>query len=250
MTPMDKQTDRLMEDLRAARPAPLPSAEDWVEGDRGRQVLQRVLASSEALAPASGTRAAKKRGSRGRTRTWKGYWTAIAVAAVLVVVLCGSLALLFTVGRGGRPAVAAGVAELSAVEHITQLILTSEAWSSESGTTSPLSQAALLSVATDRGLISSTEITAAAASRPVLEGQYVVLLWKAFGHAFPNTTAPTSPVSGSLDPQVAAAVQGLQGVRVIRESDGAFVPDRPLTSEREQLLLDRMEAALRGQASD
>jgi hypothetical protein len=99
----------------------------------------------------------------------------------------------------------------------------------------------------DRGLISSSEVTAGQAAQSMLERQYAVLLWQAFGQAFPVTSGSAEPALGGLDPQEAAALQGLRRVEVVRDSDGPFVPDRPLDSERERLLLDRMHAALRGE---
>jgi hypothetical protein len=232
---MDEHTDRLTDDLRAAKPALRPSADEWVEGDRGQRVLERVLASGETTEPASSARTMGVRGRRGRA--WRPYHTVAVAAALVLIVLGASVWLVFSGRESVAPQPAAGVTKLSAVEHVMQLVFTSISWSAESVGTATTDEALLLSAAVERGLITSSEVDAGPAVGRMLEGPYAVLLWKAFGHYFPDV---------NLDAQLATAVEGLRGLGVIRESDGAFVPDHPLSSEREQLLLARMQAALRG----
>lgn len=261
--------DRLIDDLRAARPALRPSAQDWAKGDGGQRVLEGVLANAETAAPAPSARTAGPRGAAGpeRAARWawsgQGYRTALAVTALVLLGAALSLGLSLGLGRAGSDpgsaesttaesttaATTAAVTKLSAVQDVMQLVFTVISWSAESVGSSTTVEALLLSTAVDLGLITTSELTAASAAGPLLEGQYAVLLWKAFGHFFPVSAVPTSPVATGLHAQQAEAIQELQRVGVIRESDGPFTPDRPLDSRRERLLLDRMEAALRGAVS-
>ncbi len=258
----DEDQDRLIDDIRAARPTPRPSAEEWVKSERGRRVLGRVLASVDTPASAPRVRTARGRGPRTRARSWRAPRIVIAAVMLILVVLALSLSLSFagreadrstvaqdshtTLANPGTAELAGGVTKLSAVEHVMQLVFTRIAWSAEPVDSPTMDQALLLDEAVDQGLITRSEVTSASAAEPILEGQYAVLLWKAFGPSFSETAVPTSPVSETIDPQERAAIQGLQSVGVIRESDGAFVADRPLDSELEQLLLGRMGDALRG----
>lgn len=237
-----------------------------MKSERGRRVLGRVLASVDTPASAPCARTAGGRGPRARAGSWRASRIAIAAVILVLVVLALSLSLSFAGREADRPTVAqdsnttlanpgtaelaGGVTKLSAVEHVMQLVFTRIAWSTEPVSSSTTDQALLLDEAVDQGLITRSEVTSGSAAEPILEGQYAVLLWKAFGPSFPETTAPTSPVFGIIDPQERAAIYGLQSAGVIRESDGAFVVDRPLNDERERVLLGRMEDALRGQVSD
>jgi hypothetical protein len=239
-----------MDEIRAARPTPRPSAQDWAKGEGGRRVLERV---------------AEAGGSGGRARWGTGSRIAIAAAVVVAVALALSLSLVYAGGGAHQPEVvdhpqttvavpgtaepAGGVSRLSAVEHIMRLVFTRLSWAAESVGSSTTDHATLLDEAVAQGLISRSEITSESAAKPILEGEYALLLWTAFGPYLSLTTAPTSPVLGTTDPREKAAIQGLQAAGIFRESDGTFVSDRPLDGAREQLLLSRMEDALRGQAS-
>jgi hypothetical protein len=141
------------------------------------------------------------------------------------------------------------VTKLSAAEHIVQLAWAVGASTGDSLGTATTDRTFLLSEAVDRGLITSADVTGAS-PEPVLERQYAVMLWKAFGSAFPVASGPAVSTPADLDPEETAAVQGLLRLGVLRAADGVFSPDRPLDSEREELLLDRMQAALLGQTSD
>jgi hypothetical protein len=260
----DGDKDRLIDDIRAARRTPGPSAEEWVESERGRRVLGRVLESVDTPAPAPCARTAEGRGPRTRARSWRASRIAIAAVILVIVVIALSISLVFAGREADRPTVAqdshttlanpgtveltGGVSKLSAVEHVMRLLHAGTMWLSDSvGGATTVDGASLLDEAVDRGIVTRYELSSGSAAEPFLQGQYAVLLWKAFGPYVSRTTAPTSPLPGIGDPGERTAIQGLQSAGVIRESDGAFVVDQPLDSKREQLLLDRMEDALRGQ---
>ena len=259
--------DRLMEEIRAAKPKPRPSAQDWVSSERGRSVLRRVLAGAECRASTASEHTGVRPGPRERARWWSGSRIAIVATALVLVVLAVSLSLVFADRDAGRPTVAkdstttlagpgaeqpsGGVTKLSAVEHVMQLVHVRMMWLAESvGSSTTIDKASLLDQAVDRGLITPSEISGGSAAGPLTQGQYAVLLWKAFGTGWSGTTAPTSPVVGTVDPDEKAAIQSLQSAGIIREADGVFLADRLLDSEEEQLLLGRMKDALRGQAAD
>jgi anti-sigma-K factor RskA len=259
--------DSLMGEIKAARPTPCPSATDWVRSDRGRSVFRRVLAGVETRAATASAQTVVGRGPHVRAWSRRGSRIAIVATILVVAVLALSLSLVFAGREADRPTVAqnsstalaapdtaeptGGVTKLSAVENVMRLVHVTTLWFAEpGGSPTTVELASLLDQAVDLGLITRSEISGGSAAEPLSQGQYAVLLWKAFGPYVSRTTAPTSPVPGAVDPDEKAAIQGLQSAGVIREADGEFVADRPLDGEQEQLLLQRMEDALRGRVSD
>jgi hypothetical protein len=257
----------LMKEIKAARPIHRPSAEDWVGSERGRRVLRHVLAGAETRASTANVFTAVCNGPRERARLGRGSRMGIVASILVSVILALSLVLVFAGREAERPTVAqdaattlagpgtvastGGVTKLSAVEHVMQLARMMTLWFTESGgSPTTVESASLLDQAVNLGLIARSEISSGSAAAPLSQGQYAVLLWRAFGPYVSWTTAPTSPVPGTVDPDEKAAIHGLQSAGIIRETDGEFVADRPLDGEQERLLLDRMEYALRGRVSD
>ena len=248
---MDEHADSSMDEMKAAKPVYQPSAKEWLSSDRGQRLLERVLATAQVPAAAQDARAGRPRGHGAAARPWRDHRLLLAAAAAALVVVVGvTLGLVLAGPGGGTPGpVAAGVTKLNAVEHVAQMVLSGADLSFENTGSEVTNEAALLSEAVSLGLVTSAELDAGSGAEPMLEGQYAVVLWKAFGHYFPVAAGSTGPASGDQGAELTVALTGLRLVGVIKDADGAFEPERPLTVEREQLLLARMRAALRGQTS-
>jgi hypothetical protein len=256
--------DRFIDEIRAARPKLEPSAEEWAKGERGQRVLKGVLASAETSASTAKARAPLDRGPR----WWAGFGTRprmlIAAAVVVVAVLAVTLSVVLPGRTANTPMVAEGtsttsagpgttepgslVTKLDAVEHVMQLDYARAQWLAQGPSigTAPEVPAWWLEYAVAQGLIRESDVSGESAGEPMLWGEYVVLLWRVFGPYLSHETAPTTPIPENVDPAIGAAIQGLQSAGVIQAADGGFVADQPLNGETEQLLLARMEAALRG----
>ena len=254
-----EQEDRLLREIRKARPVADPSAEEWAESERAQRVLGGVLAGGRDEAHAAPA-AMRRRKVLLVAASVAAVFVAGVVVAVVMTTNTGSSAVVqaasTTVSDPSETQDSALVTKSQAVQNIMLLSLSWTQHLSDVVGTPEVGEAELLAAAAEEGLIASGEVTADSFGEPMDEGEYVVLLWRSFGSFFPDiatddgTTfdAATPKVSApeGYDTELAAALHGLERVGVIREGDGTFVPERPLSTEREQLLLTRMDAALRG----
>jgi hypothetical protein len=252
--------DRLLDEIRAARPTAAPSAQDWVTDERGQRVLARVVAAGDARTSAAAVRSTLRRSTPWRGRWWTGPHVAIAAAVLVLVVLAVSLPLVFagrvadqgkitedshtTVLNPGAAGAGDQVTKLSAVEHLMPLLHLKTGESLESiGNSMSTVTIPVMEEAVARGLLTPGEVSRISAS-PMTQGEYAVLLSKAFVDSLPQVSPPTLPISPGATSEERLAIEKLQQAGVIRKPDGVFEPGAILTSEQESRLLTRIEETL------
>lgn len=247
-----EREDRLLGEIRAARPVAEPTAERWAKSDRAQQVLGDVVAKADDVTSTAST-AIRRRKLLLVAASVAGLVVLGVVGIVVASTYTGSSAVVqvvsTTVSGPDTTQDSVLVSESQAVQHIALLSLSWAEHMGEQTGALDLGEAELLSAAVEMDLITLAEATAGSLKEQITEGQYVVLLWKVFGSLVSSTDAPGTV--DKIDPadEVAVAVEGLERAGVIRDSDGSFDPERLLSTEREQLLLERMGSALRGETS-
>jgi hypothetical protein len=279
---MSKSEDKFLDEIGAARPSFQPSSDAWASGERGSEVLERVLKVAETEASAADAHAGtgdgrreaghERRSDRRRARWWTAPRVALAAAACVLVVLGVSLAVFFTggsadqgpvtqasqpgasnAGTGSTPGTSSGgagsvagaeeVTKLSAVSDLMPLfrLKTSESFEnlngSSPGTLSEVNEAIA------RGLLTREEVSDGSAASPMTQGDYVVLLVKAFQTILPDTTFPTISLDAAATAEQRAAIEALAAAGIIVPADGPFTVARPLSKDVEARLLGRIEQA-------
>jgi hypothetical protein len=103
--------------------------------------------------------------------------------------------------------------------------------------------ATVLDQAVIMGLIAREAASGDAASSPMTQGEFAVLLVKAFGEKLPLGSPPSS-----VDPVTVAgelgAIDLLRAAGIILPEDGDFAPAQPLTKSVQDRLLRRLQRAL------
>jgi hypothetical protein len=239
---MKRRDDISLDDVRASRPRLRPSGEEWVESERGRRVLERVLASDRsAMAPSL---AQQKRSG------WlAGPRLAFAAGAVLIVALAVVLTVVVLAHDDGKESrVASTVTSTPAM----QLVSTYEAVTgilpmykdlNSYDSAPPTNGATVLDQAAAMGLIPRESVSGDAASSPITQGDYAILLVKAFGGDLPLGTPPSSVDPGAAAGE-AAAIDLLRAAGIILPEDGDFAGAEPLTRPVEEKLIARLQEAL------
>ncbi len=231
-----------LDDVRAAKPELRPTGQEWLESEGGRRVLERILAADRAE---SARRSAHKR----LAARWAGPRLAFAGAVVAIAVAVG-IAVAFA-GHDGSPEAtvaatgtstqeAARVSNVDAVADVMSLYQM----------VAPLDmlpegdRAALAVQAAKLGLVDEKAVLGASASAAMSQGEYAVLLVKAFGGLLSDGPSPTLAVDPAAISSPGAAVRFLQDKGVILPEDGAFSLSKPLTVPVEERLLSRLRDAL------
>lgn len=243
------EDDKFLDELSAARPALQPSAEQWLGDDRGRQVLERVLAVAEngapRIAPARADGGARRAG-RAKAWWWRGPRLAVACGLVALAVLAVSLAIVFADGAPDRGPIAAGqVSKLSAIEDLMPVYGLKTGQTFDSLTRPTPDSLAGVDEAVGSGLLTEAEVLSGAAAKPMTKAQYAVLLVKAFRTILPRGTHPTLPVDATATADEQAAIDTLVASGIILPSDGLFRGSEALTTDVESRLLQRVEEALK-----
>jgi hypothetical protein len=263
--------DIFLENLRAAKPSHSPSAEEWVKGERGQDVLERVLSSAEASAhssgrptsdaatarPAhSGPRRASGRITAGRAGWWGRPRLVVAGGGIVVVALVVSLAVLLagraddkgtvvdgsgtTVTNGGAAVAAGQVTKLAAIEDLMPLyrLITHESLDTIGSSSGSLPA---IDLALKMGLLTRGELANGSAGRPMSQGEYAVLLARAFGPVLLRSGSPAQRIDPEATAEERAAIESLVTSGVIVSTDGDFDVRQTLTKETEIRLLTRVE---------
>lgn len=234
-----------LDDVRAAKPSLRPTAEEWADSERGRQVLERVLAADREARPTV-YRAESRRASWGpRPRL------AFAGGFVVIVAVAVALAVVFT-GNGGTK----GVGPVASAPGATQTSTQASDGSGQLTTKTILSDLMPLYMeivyqtadktssdtigvdqAVNFGLISGARATEEALGQSMTNGEYAVLLVKAFRTLLWQSSPPMQ--AGDAD-DLPSAIQTLKKAGVILPKDGEFAPGDLLTKDTEQRLLSRV----------
>jgi hypothetical protein len=238
---MSRKEDISLDEVRGAKPPLWPPADQWLESERGQAVLDRILAADQD--------ATVQRRARRRRGGW-GTVPRVAFAAGMVVVI--AIAAVFTILAAQRTLdhrgpVASGGTEVTAEEAVTleaavadilpvyakQIDFTFDQGSDSAE--SPVQRALKL------GLLTNGQASGEAPSSLITNGDFALLLAKAFGRSLFDTDGLTP---GPVDPQATleqrTAVESLMGSGIIRETDDMFYVRRPLTRATEQRLLERI----------
>ena len=239
---MKKREDISLDDVRASRPRLRPSGEEWVGSERGRRVLERVLAADKSATAGNSVQQRRSGWSAGPR-------LAFAAGAVLIV----ALAVVFTVvvlardeGKDRR------VASTATSTPATQQVSTYEAvagimpmYKNIKGYDSAPSKdgATELDQAVGMGLIPREAVSGAAASNPMTQGAYAVLLVKAFGGALPLGSPRQSVGPGAAAGEL-GAIDLLRAAGIILPGDGDFSAAQLLTKPVEDKLVARLQEAL------
>ena len=260
--------DRVIGQVRAAKPASLPSGKEWAKSEHAERLLARMLDSADAEVPGPGG----GRHHRPTTRTWTPRRLVMAAVALVLVALAVSLSLVFgwqgekpgpvvqapstittppnTVPREPQTTVAstkvttpaAEVTKLSAVEQLMP-VLESVMVVDRPSTTD---LAGRLELAVAQGLITRDEIAAGAQAVPLSQGPYAALLWKAFADFLPKDVAPVGAVDPAASPDERLAIEGLERAGILSASDSPYAVKDPLSPETESRLLGRIDRAIHG----
>jgi hypothetical protein len=260
--------DRLIEEIRAAKPASLPSGKEWAKSERAERLLKQVLETADSEVPGRGGR----RHLRPTTRIWTPRRLGIAALAAVLVVVAVSLSLVFawpggepdrivqepstvvkvpsTVTQAPQTTVVSStpsipgddVTKLGAVEHLMP-VLESVMLGDHPNTTQ---LAGTLELAVAQGLITRDEIAAGAEAPPISQGQYAVLLWEAFADYLPKDAASAGAVDPDGSPDERRAIEGLERAGILRSSDSPYAVGDLLAAETESRLLDRINRTIHG----
>ena len=240
---MTRREDISLDEVRAAKQHFEPSAEDWVDSERGQRVLEHVLAADRA---AAARRTAQRRRSRPQARLR----LAFVAAALVLVAAVGSLTAVL-VDRGKditsgtvvstlSPNVGVQVSQADAVVNVMPLyvIVSRNDWGAGND------DASQLELAVRAGLVTSEEVSGDSGSRVMTQGEYAALLARAFLDVLlavgPFDTAPGDH-QAPVDER--AAIEFLRTSGIILSEDPAYDADQPLTKTVEDRLLSRIEEA-------
>jgi hypothetical protein len=242
--------NKFLDELRAARPAFQPYAEEWASGDCAREVLERVLAVAETAAVGRAepvkTRGASRRAGHAGARWWTGPRLLIAGGVLALVVVAVSLAVVFAGGTADHGPIAAGqVSKLTAVEDLMPLYRLKEGQTFDSLTHPTSDSRSSLDQAVGLGLLTQAEVKDGSATKPITQGEYAVLLAKAFGSLLPERTYPTLAIDAGATAGERAAIGALATSGIILQADGPFSVSQTLTKEVESRLLDRIQESLK-----
>jgi hypothetical protein len=237
---MSRREDTFLDDVRDAKPPVRPSADEWVDSERGRRVLERVLAADRATG-------ARGRAKHSRTAWWAGPRLVFAAGALIVVVLAVALAVVFAgrgTDQGGVTQSTAptaeqvtGAAAVADLMPLYRLKSSSDIAPTGNGTVSQVEQAVAL------GLVTREAALGAWATSPMTQGDYAVLLVKAFGSILPQGTFPEQQIDARSTPTERQATSALMTSGIILPQDGGFAAGQTLTKEVEDRLLGRVEQA-------
>jgi hypothetical protein len=240
---MSRKEGTFVDAVRSARPTVWPPAEDWVDSDRGERVLQGVLAADRAEMGARGTQ-------RRRARLWAGPRLVLA-AGLVVVVVAAVWAAVVVAGHGDEKtpgAVASTQTTATAPQEVTKLDaildllplyrikVSADATPSTAPGGTPSNEAVTL------GLATRDDLRGASASKPITQGQYAVLIVRAFGTNLPQGSVPERDVDPQASPDERAAIEALITSGIILPGDGTFLAGRNLSKPTEEWLLGRLEA--------
>jgi hypothetical protein len=243
---MKRRDDISLDDVRASRPLLRPSGEEWVESERGRRVLERVLASDRP-APATATVRSSARSKRGSW--WAGPRLVFVTGAVVVAALAVVFAAVLLARDEGKERRVASTATSATV---AQPVSTHEAvagvlpmYKDLKGFDSapPQNGSTVLDQAVSLGLVPREAVSGEGASGPMTQGEYAVLLVRAFGGLFLRGPSPHPVDQGSVIDEL-GAIDLLRTAGVILPEDGDFAAAEPLTTPVEDRLIGRLQAAL------
>ena len=238
---MSRQEDPFLNDVTGAKPPLWPPADEWVDSERGRRVLERVLATDRAAGPR--TRALHRRAAwfaGSRLAFAAGGLAVVALAVALVLIVAGQVGHPGKVAQSTLPA-PKGVAGGVAVADLMPLYRLSAGhdWApTGNGVSAQVDQAVAL------GLVTPEEASGAWASSPLTQGQYAELLVAAFGNALLQGTFPEQPIDPKATSAERQAINALVTSGVIVPQDGEFAAGKALTTDMEDLLLTRIKHAL------
>jgi hypothetical protein len=234
---MKRPNDISLDDVRESKPVLRPSGDEWVNSERGQRVLERVLAADRA-ATARGAAQRRRSGWSAGPRLVFGAAAALVIllaVVVTVVVLAGD----GTNGRVASPGTSAPAAELvtnfDAVAGIMPLYFDTSSFDHVTPEDGPTP----VDIAVALDLVSPEEVSGGSASSAMTQGDYALLLVKAFGRLLPHGSS-----AASIDPAATASAQGaisfLQSAGIILPEDGDFKAAEPLTKSVETRLLGRL----------
>lgn len=239
---MKRRDDISLDEIRAARPQLRPTGDEWVESERGRRVLQRVIESDRSASP--GHSAQQRRSGWGM-----GPRLAFAAGAAIVVMLAVVLTVLVLFQDEGKERrVASTVTSAPAAQQVSineAVAGVMPMYKNLKGYDSaPLTNGATLAgQAAGMGLIPREAVSGDAGSGPMTQGEYAMFLVQAFG----SFLAPLSP-SPSADPGAVGdelgAIDFLRAAGIILPEDGDFDAAQPLTKPVEDRLVARLQLAL------
>ena len=238
---MNRQDDIFLDDVRDAKPPVRPSADEWVNGERGRRVLERVLAADRAAS-------ARGRAKHRHTAWWAGPRLVFAAGALIaVVVLAVTLALVFAnrgADQGGVTQTTApaaeqvtGAAAVADLVPLYALVTHNDLVPTVSGASSQVEQAVAL------GLVTRKEASSGWGSSPMTQAEYAVLLVKAFASILPQGTFPVRQIDPGATPDERTAIGALMTSGIVLPKDGEFAAGQKLTKGVEDRLLGRVQEA-------
>ena len=102
-----------------------------------------------------------------------------------------------------------------------------------------------LNFAVARGLITRAQVESEAARAVLSQGQYAVLLWKAFADLLPAGTS-VGTIDPDASPEERLAIEGLERAGVFAASGPPLAVAEPLTVATESNLLEQIARAVRG----
>jgi hypothetical protein len=257
---MSSKDHMSLDDIKDAKPTFRPTAEEWVDSERGRQVLERVLAADRAARP-----------TVYRTQSRRASWAtrprlAFAGGFVVIVAVAVALAVAFS-GNGGTKGVGPvastpGSTEASTPTSASDSTLTSAGsgqvtleaaladvvplyllYFSQNADRGSENTDSLTEQAVEFGLVSDAQASDAATS-PLTNGAYAVLLANAFGRYLPQNGASSESVDPAATPDESKAIGSLMRAGVLLPADGDFVAGQPLSKSLQRLLLGRVRNIL------
>ena len=238
---MSRQEDPFLNDVTDAKPPLWPPADEWIDSDRGRRVLERVLAADP---PA---------GHPARAQHRRAAWFArprlvFAVGGLAVVALAVTLALIIAsqVGQPGALTLTTqpGVEQVTGAYAVADLMPVYRANSHSDFASTGNGVSAQVDQAVSLGLVSREEASGSWASSALTQGQYALLLVKAFGDSLPQGSFPDQPVDPKATPAERQAISALVTSGIVLPQDGTFAAGEALTTDMEDLLLIRLKQAL------
>ncbi len=238
---MSRQEDPFLTDIADAKPPLWPPADEWADGERGRRVLERVLAADQA--------AGRRTSTRYRRAGWfTGPRLVFAVGGLVVVVLAVTLALIVASQMGHPGAVTQttrpSVEEVTGATAVADLMPVYRASSHNDFASTGTGVAAQVDQAVALGLVSREEASGTWASSALTQGQYALLLVKAFGDLLPQGSFPAQPVDPKATPAERQAISALVTSGIVSPGDGKFAAGQVLSTEIEDLLLSRIQQTL------
>jgi hypothetical protein len=252
-----ERDDELQEALKALDPVAGDDLHGWVEGEDGRRIHDRIVASRESSVEAAPTRSRSLR-------------PVLAAIAVLVVVVAIVIAVAAGVGSPSEQAVvttgtsaATGVTAVASTGTSTtapenavgplvalgELVDLAEAVQgsavTESPTPPPTDPAGYVTRAQAVGITLPAERDVVLSAQYVSRGVYSLWVWRAFADTLVRQREVDFQDLDSLSDEMREAVIGVVGAGILDgRSDTRFEADQPLTSAEEQEAVTRLERAL------